>query len=305
MAVALAEKIGGTESRFAALMTLKAQQLGMLNTRYVNANGLPDNRQVTTARDMAILTRAVVRDYPQYYRLFSSEQFTYRGKTYINTNHLLGKMPGVDGVKTGFTNAAGFNLDASAMRNGNRLIAVVMGSSSSAARNANVEGLLLTGFDVLERRARGERVMVTQNLFDQAPPAYQAFARMPVGQGEGDEDPIDVVLTRNTARPAAMTVSPTLAGAVSAARAAPRPVKPQARNWSVQVGEFRNHRQAKAQVEDVSRRFARLFDNAEGSVDGAGRAYRARFSGFNEEAARAACSTVKSRGLPCEIRAPV
>ena len=305
MAVAMSEKIGGTESRFAALMTLKAQQLGMINTRYVNANGLPDNRQVTTARDMAILTRAVLRDYPQYYRFFSTEQFTYRGKTYVNTNHLLGKMPGVDGLKTGFTNAAGFNLDASAMRNGNRLIAVVMGSSSSAARNANVEGLLLTGFDVLERRARGERLMVTQNLFDQAPSAYQPFARLPAGQGEGDEDPIDVVLTRNTARPAAMTVSPNLAGAVSAARAAPRPVKPQARNWWVQVGEFRSHRQAKAQVEDVSHRFARLFDNAEGSVDGAGRAYSARFSGFNEDAAREACSTVKSRGLPCEVRGPV
>ncbi|MGI9169562.1 MAG: D-alanyl-D-alanine carboxypeptidase family protein, partial [Caulobacteraceae bacterium] len=88
MAVAMAERVGGTESRFAALMTLKAQQLGMINTRYVNANGLPDNRQVTTARDMAILTRALLRDYPQYYRFFSREQFTYRGKTYVNTNHL-------------------------------------------------------------------------------------------------------------------------------------------------------------------------------------------------------------------------
>ncbi|MEO8927514.1 MAG: D-alanyl-D-alanine carboxypeptidase [Caulobacteraceae bacterium] len=305
MAVAVAERIGGTESRFAAMMTLKAQQLGMVNTRYVNANGLPDNRQITTARDMAVLTRAVLRDYPQYYNFFSTEQFTYGGKTYVNTNHLLGKMPGVDGLKTGFTNAAGFNLDASAMRNGNRLIAVVMGSSSSAARNADVEGLLLSGFDILERRARGERVVMTQNFFQPAPFAYPASGRTPTGVGEGDEDPIDVVLTRNTARPAAMTVSASMAGAVAAARAAPRPAKPEARNWWVQVGEFRSHRQAKAQVEDVSRRFARQFDNAEGSVDGAARAYRARFSGFNEQAAREACSTVKSRGLPCEVRGPV
>lgn len=306
MAVAMAEKIGGTESRFAALMTLKAQQLGMINTRYVNANGLPDNRQVTTARDMAILTRAVLRDYPQYYRFFSTQMFTYNGKTYVNTNHLLGTMPGVDGLKTGFTNAAGFNLDASAMRNGNRLIAVVMGSSSSAARNANVEGLLLTGFDVLERRSRGERLTTAQNLFTEAPFPYPAAGRAPAGQGEGDEDPIDVVLTRNTAAPAAMTVSGSMAAARAAApRPAARPVKPQARNWWVQVGEFRSHRQAKAQVEDVSRRFARLFDNAEGSVDGGGRVYRARFSGFDEQAAREACSTVKNRGLPCEVRGPV
>jgi hypothetical protein len=126
-----------------------------------------------------------------------------------------------------------------------------------------------------------------------------------VGVGEGDEDPIDVVLTRNTARPAAMTVSNSMAGAVAGARAAPAPAKPAARNWWVQVGEFRSHRQAKAQVEEVSRRFGRLFDNAEGSVDEAGRTYRARFSGFNEQAARDACSTVKSQGLPCEPRGPV
>ncbi len=298
MAVAISERIGGTESRFAALMSLKAQQLGMINTRYVNANGLPDNRQVTTARDMAILTRAVLRDFPQYYRFFSTEEFTYRGKTYVNTNHLLGKMPGVDGLKTGFTNAAGFNLDASAVRNGNRLIAVVMGSSSSAARNANVESLLLTGFDVLERRARGERVVTAQNMFAQAPPAYLASARMPVGQGEGDEDPIDVVLTRGIAGASAPMAQKLAPGSA-------RPVKPQARNWGVQVGEFRSHRLAKAQVEDVSRKFGRLFDNAEGSVDGSGRTYLARFTGFDEQAARNACSTVKSRGLPCEVRGPV
>jgi D-alanyl-D-alanine carboxypeptidase (penicillin-binding protein 5/6) len=180
-----------------------------------------------------------------------------------------------------------------------------MGSSSSAARNANVEGLLLTGFDVLERRARGEKLLVTQNLFEQAAPVYLASARTPQGQGEGDEDPIDVVLTRNTARPAAMTVSTSLAGAVASARSEPRPAKPEARNWWVQVGEFRSHRLAKAQIEEVSRQFARLFDNAEGSVDGAGRSYRARFAGFDEQAAREACSSVKSRGMPCEIRGPV
>ena len=165
MAVAISERVGGTESRFAALMTLKAQQLGMTNTRYVNANGLPDSRQITSAHDIAILTRAILRDYPQYYYFFGQQEFTYRGKTMVNTNHLLGKMPGVDGLKTGFTNAAGFNLDASAVRNGHRLIAVVMGSSSSSARNANVEGLLLTGFDIEERRDRGERLVMTQNMF--------------------------------------------------------------------------------------------------------------------------------------------
>ena len=155
MAMAIAEKIGGTSSRFADLMTLRAQQLGMVNTRYVNPNGLPDNRQLTSAHDLAILARAVLRDYPQYYSFFSQQEFTYQGRTMVNTNHLLGKMPGVDGIKTGFTNAAGFNLCASAMRNGHRLIAVVMGSSSGQVRNANVAGSLLTGFDIEDRRDHG------------------------------------------------------------------------------------------------------------------------------------------------------
>ena len=112
-----------------------------------------------------------MRDYPQYYRYFSQEQFAYRGQTMSNTNGLLGQMPGVDGFKTGFTNAAGFNLAASAVRDGHRLIAVVLGGSSSAARNANVEDLLLTGFDIEERRDHGENIILTQNLFEAPPPA--------------------------------------------------------------------------------------------------------------------------------------
>jgi D-alanyl-D-alanine carboxypeptidase len=295
MAVALAERIGGTESHFAAMMTLKAQQLGMMNTQFVNANGLPDSRQISTARDIAILSRAVVRDYPQYYGFFSQEQFTYRGQTMNNHNGLLGRVPGVDGLKTGFTNAAGFNLAASAMRNGNRLIAVVMGSSSGAARNANVEGLLLTGFDVLQRRARGETILVAQNYFEPSPPGYIASGRTQVEQGDAGGDPIDVVLTRNTAHPGPMTISNSMPPAASSHATA----KPAARNWWVQIGEFRSRKQAKSQVEDVSKRFARVFDDAEGSVASDGRLYRARFTGFSETAAREACSTVKSREIPC------
>jgi len=301
MAVALSEKVGGTESNFAAMMTVKARQLGMTNTIYVNANGLPDNRQLTTARDQAMLARAILRDFPQYYSFFSQQEFTYNGRTYVNTNRLLGKMPGVDGLKTGFTNAAGFNLAASAMRDGNRLIAVVMGSSSGAARNADVENLLLTGFDVMERRARGERLLVTQNLFDQAQSAglsteQYAHYGPAYGQGDGEDDPIDVVLTRTTTHPTAMMVSSSMAAA--------KLTHPDTRSWWVQVGEFRSHRLAMSRVEKLSHEFARVFDDAEGSVDGRGRAYRAKFSGFNETAARDACTAVRSHGVPCDVRGP-
>jgi D-alanyl-D-alanine carboxypeptidase (penicillin-binding protein 5/6) len=301
MAVAIAERVGGTESRFAALMTLKAQQLGMTNTRYVNANGLPDSRQITSAHDIAILTRAILHDFPQYYSFFGQQEFTYRGRTMYNTNHLLGKMPGVDGLKTGFTNAAGFNLDASAMRNGHRLIAVVMGSSSSAVRNSDVEGLLLTGFDVLERRDRGEKLATTQNMFGASHEGALSVVRPPVWQGEGDADPIGVVLTRTTTSQAPMTISQSMApapGREPVARAR------ESRGWWVQVGEFRSQRQARSEVERVAHLFAHVFDKAEGSVDGQGRSYRARFTGFTEASARQACSAVKARGLACAVNGP-
>ena len=290
MAVAVSERIGGTESRFADMMTLKAQQLGMVNTRYVNANGLPDSRQVSTAHDLAILTRAILRDYPQYYGFFSQEQFTYRGHTMFNTNHLLGKMPGVDGLKTGFTNAAGFNLSASAVRNGHRLIAVVMGSSSGSVRNANVEGLLLTGFDIEDRRDRGEKILATQTYFETAPLTARG-ARGLTGRRDSEDDPIDLVLTRTAARPDALTVSSSMPKAVAAPAVR--------RDWWVQVGEFRSRRAARAQVERVSVRFARLFEEAEGFVEGRHTTYHARFSGMTEAAAKEACSAVKSRGIPC------
>jgi D-alanyl-D-alanine carboxypeptidase (penicillin-binding protein 5/6) len=287
MAVAMSERIGGTEARFADMMTLKAQQLGMLSTRYVNANGLPDSRQVTSAHDLAILTRAVLRDYPQYYHFFSQQSFTYRGHLYANTNHLLGKMPGVDGLKTGFTNAAGFNLAASAMRNGHRLIAVVMGGTSGSMRNANVEGLLLTGFDIMERRDRGERIASTQALFGQPSTLYSSGR---FSARDDDNDPIDVVLTRSTAQPGPIAVSNTMAQARA----------PQVSGgWWVQVGEFHSRAAAKTQIETMSHRFGRLFDAAEGSVDAAGRTFRARFSGLSETAAKDACSTIRGRGMPC------
>ena len=195
MAVALAEKIGGSESRFAALMTLRAQELGMNNTHYVNATGLPDARQVSSARDIAMLSRAVMRDYPQYYSYFSIKEFDYHGRTVVNHNHLLGKMPGLDGLKTGFINASGFNLAASAVRDNRRLIAVVLGGNSTAARDSHVEDLLDTGFVVLQRRAMGQNVDFAQNLSEPAP--IGLISRPPTEEGAADQEGVRIVLTNN------------------------------------------------------------------------------------------------------------
>jgi D-alanyl-D-alanine carboxypeptidase len=141
-AVVIAEAIAGDEDDFAKLMTRKARALGMTKTVYRNASGLPDDDQVTTARDQSTLGRAIQDRFPRYYRYFSTTAFTYRGHSISNHNHLLGTVEGVDGIKTGYTRASGFNLVTS-MRRGNRhLVGVVMGGRSGGSRDAIMRNLL-------------------------------------------------------------------------------------------------------------------------------------------------------------------
>ncbi len=149
-AVVIAESIAGDEDDFAKLMTRKAHALGMSRTTYRNASGLPDDEQVTTARDQATLGRAIQDRFPRYYRYFSTLTFNYHGQSIRNHNHLLGSVEGVDGIKTGYTRASGFNLVTS-MRRGNRhLVGVVMGGRSGSSRDAIMRNLLA---DNLEKAA--------------------------------------------------------------------------------------------------------------------------------------------------------
>lgn len=142
VAVVVAERIGGNEDRFAALMTVKARMLGLGNTSFYNASGLPDERQVTTARDMAKLAEAMLDNHGDYYHYFANPRFTWGRNTYKNHNDLLNKVEGVDGIKTGYTRASGFNLMASANRDGTRIIAIMLGGTTSRARNTHVTELI-------------------------------------------------------------------------------------------------------------------------------------------------------------------
>jgi D-alanyl-D-alanine carboxypeptidase len=142
VAIALAQHIGGSESNFARLMTRKARDLGMANTTFRNASGLPDPEQKTTARDMITLGMRLQDDFPQHYRLFSTRSFAYGGKVYRNHNSLLTRYRGTDGIKTGYTRASGFNLVSSAQRNGKHLIAAVFGGDTARERNAQMQRLL-------------------------------------------------------------------------------------------------------------------------------------------------------------------
>ena len=143
-AVVVAEAIGGNESDFAEMMTKKAHALGMSRTVYRNASGLPNDEQVTTARDQALLGRAIQERFPRQYRYFSTSSFTYHGETMGNHNHLLGRVDGVDGIKTGYTQASGFNLVTSVHRNNRHIVAVVLGGASAGARDARMRTLIET-----------------------------------------------------------------------------------------------------------------------------------------------------------------
>ncbi|MCX8506002.1 MAG: D-alanyl-D-alanine carboxypeptidase [Alphaproteobacteria bacterium] len=148
-AVVLAEAIGGTEQNFAEIMNETARKIGMNNSQFRNASGLPNTEQFTTARDMSTLSLALVYDYPQFYSLFATRRFAYGSTVAINHNHLLGVVDGVDGIKTGFISTAGFNLAASAQRNGKRLVVIVMGGTTPANRDRRVAELFTAGFSVL------------------------------------------------------------------------------------------------------------------------------------------------------------
>lgn len=146
-AVVLAEGLGkSTEAHFAKLMTAQARKLGMKHTVFKNASGLPNKHQVTTARDMATLSRALYAHFPKEFKYFGTKKFSYKGKVYNNHNKLLASVKGVDGIKTGFINASGFNLAASMVRNNKRIIAVVMGGATAKARDKKMTKLLETTF---------------------------------------------------------------------------------------------------------------------------------------------------------------
>lgn len=167
VAVVFAERLGGTEAKFVAKMNAKADELGMSATTFRNASGLPDKKQVTTARDMAKLAEAVYADHKNRYNYFSLPSFTWNKRKYANHNELLRKVAGVDGIKTGFTNASGYNLMASAERSGHRVIAVMLGGTTGRSRDQHVSDLLEAAFleingvtaddDLRSRIAFGER----------------------------------------------------------------------------------------------------------------------------------------------------
>ena len=149
-AVVLAEAIGGSESEFAEMMNQRGRALGLTSTTFRNASGLPNPSQKTTARDMSKLSLAILEDFPEYYHFFKARRFEFRGRTIYGHDHLLARYPGVDGMKTGYTVASGFNIVTSAVRDDHRLLGVVMGGRSARSRDRLMMALLNRGFTQIQ-----------------------------------------------------------------------------------------------------------------------------------------------------------
>jgi D-alanyl-D-alanine carboxypeptidase (penicillin-binding protein 5/6) len=190
--IALAEAIAGNETTFAVLMNQWSQKLGMTGSHWVDSPGLPDPNHYTTARDLALLSAALVREFPEYYHYFSQRSFTYNGITQQNRNGLLEKDPTVDGIKTGHTESAGYCLIASSLRNGMRLVSVVMGTDGFAARENASAALLGYGFNFFETKklyTAGQEVGQAHvwKVGDPVPVVVKAdfYSTVPRGQQDG------------------------------------------------------------------------------------------------------------------------
>jgi D-alanyl-D-alanine carboxypeptidase len=304
-AVVLAEAMGGTEEHFGQLMTRKAHQLGMVNTNFRNSNGLPDPAQISTARDMAILCRALIRRFPQYYHYFSVREFTYNGIEHANHNHLMSRYEGMDGLKTGLTNASGFNLAASAIRNGRRLIGVVFGGTSASERDDYMASLLDQGFE------RTSGIAMTTAPPPPVPGRKPTdVASAPAGLGEKlPPTPALVAAALPTAGAADLAGPVSAAPATAAAgegdieapadaRPVTKPVKRQIvlakSGWSIQIGAFATRQATEHAIKEAMLKAPVLLQHAIAVVTPASKhhgssVFRARLAGLEAAAARKAC----------------
>lgn len=175
VAVALAERIGGSHSNFVRLMNTRARELGMTRTNFENASGLPNDDQITTARDMIMLGLALQDHFPGYFQLFSTRAFAFRGKSYRNHNTMLNNFSGIDGIKTGYTRASGFNLVSSVRRSGRHVVAAVFGGASAASRNGEMRRILTKALArAATRRTRKASEPLVAKLKLKAPPKVAA-----------------------------------------------------------------------------------------------------------------------------------
>ena len=310
-AVALADAVAGSESAFARLMTAKAHQLGMRNTTFKNANGLTEQGHLSTARDMAILARHLHFDFPAYWNVFGRKSSYAAGKRVWTTNRLLSSYRGADGIKTGYTRAAGYNLAASARRGHEHVIAVVFGGKSSRWRNARVADLLDKGF----ARAPTHVATIPPFMGGTAVAKAPLPAAKPGAPATGLEMLARVIASEAVAATQRSTsaVAPLYSEAPRArpgsAVAADLPLPEPRPEWGIELGRYVDRATAVARVTEVTLGSVETLADAAPEIDVVrGRAgaplYRVRFTGLAPDYASRACQTLRAAGRDCVTLSP-
>ncbi|MGO2243328.1 MAG: D-alanyl-D-alanine carboxypeptidase [Halomonas sp.] len=329
VAAVIAEALGGTEERFSDMMTTKARELGMHATTFRNASGLPDDGQVTTARDMLTLSVRVMQDFPQYYHYFGLQEFTYRGTRHTSHNRLVRDYPGADGLKTGFIRASGFNVATTAVHGNRRLMAVVMGGFSAQSRDTHMANLLDRGFlraSLRDQSTWMASTNVAQEFMTFGPTALTP--PQPVTPPVQRQPMLAVVETTPSPSPSqssmpAQDLDAQLADVSSIQRLNEQQAAPQhdplqafiereqqmasvsesGGSWGIQVGAFSQETQARHLAQQAARRV----DQSVGgrvevdTIAGQTPVYRARLVALDEQRARQACRQLHSQGMDCMV----
>lgn len=325
VAVVVAEALGGSEQRFGHLMTAKARELGMNSTTFRNASGLPDDQQITTARDMVTLSVRVMQDFPQYYHYFGLQEFTYRGTRHTSHNRLVRNYPGADGLKTGFIRASGFNVATTAVNNNRRLVGIVMGGFTGASRDTHMANLLDRSFS--RAALRDDRTWLANTDISREFMTFPGLAQ-PINQPAAPSQPMlaNVATTLSPARTAAVAVEEQLSRSSeqstdTPASAQPDPlqafierervmatVAPAAEQasggvWGIQVGAFSQASHAEQLAQQAAQRLPNsvggrvLIDTLEGQTP----VFRARVVALDEGGARQACQSLQAQGMDCMV----
>ena len=304
-AATIAENVSGSEEAFAKLMTDTARRIGMRNTLFRNASGLPNDEQITTARDMAILSAHLIHDYPDYYAVFGTQYFTFKGRKYRNHNKLLLNYKGTDGIKTGYTRASGYNLAASVHRGDKHLIAVVLGGKTGSQRDTAMRALLDKNFAAATSTKPTAAQLVASLVTPTAlppvkKPAYALASATPApaartqaaASAEGDISepalPLRASLTSSEPSPKSSAKRIQYSGA-----------------YHVQVGAYMTQDEAENRLGMVQQRAMDLLDGhlpfTASFMKDDKEWYRARFAGFSKSDAQAACAALKKMSLDCAV----
>jgi len=288
---------GGSEWRFSVMMTEKARELGMNNTTFMNASGWHDDEMFSTARDMAILSLRMQSDFPQYYHLFSTTEFTYNGQTYGNHNKLLGVVDGVDGLKTGYTGPAGWNLAASALVDGRRIVAVVMGGETRVWRDRRMTDLITDGFIVA---AQLDRIVPVPEEHPLRSDNATLFASLDTDELE----PVALAPSDSTSSTFEDLVAMALdldnqSLAIEQGSTDDLP-------WALQVGAFSEFENAYRALDNAETYLGAIIGGHATTVvtaaeNSGSTLYRARIVNLSEVQAREGCKALYQRDLPCAV----